>query len=160
VTDLAILAIANARRWATGVSLETLGPNDGPEIRQWLLRRGLHQPAPWCAAFACAMVQDAAHALGIVPELHYSAGALRLLALNDSLAIQQPEPGCLVVWDHGGGKGHVGIVTTVAAVAGEVAAIRAIAGNTNLEGSREGNAVVERGFDAPVERLAGYIRIG
>jgi len=137
------LVIANARRYATGKSLETDGPNDGPEIRDWLRRRGIATPASWCAAFACAMIEDATRALGFTLQLHRSAGALRLLELNPELVLATPETGCLVVWDHGGGKGHVGIVTSVTMVGGMLASIEGIAGNTNLEGSREGNAVVE-----------------
>jgi hypothetical protein len=158
MTEFAALTIANARRWATGVSLEVDGPNDGPEIREWLLRRGIHQPAPWCAAFACAMIQDACHALGIVPELHYSAGALRLLALNEALRTWEPGAGDLVVWDHGGGKGHVGIVTEVATMP---VSFDAISGNTSADGhSRNGDRVSERVVVLPVAQLAGYLRVG
>jgi hypothetical protein len=158
MTPLAAQTIANARRWATGHSLEVDGPNDGPEIREWLLRRGIHQPAPWCAAFACAMVQDAYHALGIVPELHYSAGALRLLALNEALRTWEPDAGDLVVWDHGGGLGHVGIVTDVSLLP---VSFDAISGNTSADGhSRNGDRVAERVVLLPVAQLAGYLRVG
>lgn len=157
---LAELVIANARRYAIGKSLETDGPNDGPDIREWLGERGITSPAAWCAAFACAQIHEAARSMGLTLEMRYSAGALRLLDLNPLLVLDAPETGCLVVWDHGGGKGHVGIVTGVTTVSGELASIQVIAGNTNLEGSREGNAVVERGFPFPqARRLAGYIRV-
>jgi len=157
---LAELVIANARRYATGKSLETDGPNDGPEIREWLAERGITTPASWCAAMACAQIHEAARSMGLVLAMRYSAGALRLLALNPELVIDEPETGCLVVWDHGGGLGHVGIVTGVTRVGGELASIEVISGNTNLEGSREGSAVVERGFSFPQARkLAGYVRV-
>lgn len=157
---LAELVIANARRYATGKSLETNGDNDGPEVREWLSRRGIMQPAPWCASFACAMAEDAARAMGYTLQLHRSAGALRLLALNPDLVLADPEVGCLVIGDEGGGKGHAGIVTGVTMVGGQLVSIEVISGNTNLEGSREGNAVVERGFPFPqARRLAGYVRV-
>lgn len=157
---LAEMTITAARRFATGLSLETFGNNDGPDIREWLGRRGIHMPAAWCAAFACAMVEDAASALKDTLQLHRSAGALRLLELNPDLVLAEPETGALVVWDHGGGLGHVGIVTGVTLVGGELAAITAIAGNTNAEGSRDANQVCERGFPFPqARRLAGYIRV-
>jgi hypothetical protein len=157
---LAELTIANARRYATGKSLETDGPNDGPEIRDWLLERGIGYPAAWCAAFACYQIHEAARALKLTLAMHYSAGALRLLALNHDLVLTEPETGCLVAWDHGGGLGHVGIVTGVTRVGGELASIEVLSGNTNLEGSREGNAAVERGFPFPqARRLAGYVRV-
>lgn len=159
-TGLAELTITNARRYATGKSLEIDGANDGPDVREWLLLRGIDRPAPWCASFACAMMEDAAHELKLPLHLRRSAGALRLLDLNPDLVLTEPETGCLVIWDEGGGKGHVGIVTGVTRVGGELASIEVIAGNTNLEGSREGNAVVERGFPFPqARRLAGYVRV-
>lgn len=157
---LAELVIANARRYTTGKSLETDGPNDGPEIRDWLSYVGIRRPEPWCAAFACSMVHEAACIDGLVLSMRYSAGALRLFDLNPELKLAEPEAGCLVIWDHGGGLGHVGIVTGVTRVGGELAAITVISGNTNLEGGREGNAVVERGFPFPqARRLAGYVRV-
>lgn len=159
---LAEMTITAARRWCTGHSLETDGPNDGPEIREWLRRRGIAQPAAWCAAFACAMIEDAATALKDTLQMHRSAGALRLLELNPELVLDAPETGCLVVWDHGEGKGHVGIVTGVTTIGGELASIQVIAGNTLLDvpGARDGNAVVERGFPFPqARRLAGYVRV-
>jgi hypothetical protein len=157
---LAEYTITAARRFATGQSLETLGNNDGPEIREWLGRRGIHTPASWCAAFACAMIEDAATALKDTLQMRRSAGALRLLELNHDLVLTAPETGCLVVWDHGGGLGHVGIVTGVTLVGGELASIDVISGNTNAEGSRDANQVCERGFPYPqARRLAGYVRV-
>jgi hypothetical protein len=157
---LAEYTISAARRYATGKSLETDGANDGPEIREWLLRRGLDRPEPWCASFACAMVEDAARALKLPLYLRRSAGALRLLGMNPNSVLTDPETGCLVIWDEGKGRGHVGIVTGVTTVGGELASIQVISGNTNLDGSREGNAVVERGFSFPqARRLAGYVRV-
>lgn len=157
---LAEYTITAARRFATGHSLETLGPNDGPEIREWLARRSIHTPAAWCAAFACAMIEDAATALRDTLQMRRSAGALRLLELNHDLILTEPETGCLVVFDHGGGLGHVGIVTGVTTIAGELASIQVISGNTNAEGSRDANQVCERGFPFPqARRLAGYIRV-
>lgn len=157
---LSTLVIANARRYATGKSLETDGPNDGPEIREWLAERGITTPAPYCAAGACAQIHEAARTMGLVLQLRYSAGALRMLDLNPDLVLAEPEIGCLVIWDHGQGKGHLGIVTGVTRVAGELAAIQVISFNTNAEGSRDADQCVERGFPFPqARRLAGYIRI-
>jgi hypothetical protein len=157
MTDLAALTIANARRFATGHSLETDGPNDGPFIREWLAERGIHQPAAWCAAFACAMVHEAARTLSTVLQLRYSAGSLRLLHLNPELVIQQPEPGCLEIEDHGHGLGHVRIVTDVHLLP---VSYDAIAGNTSADGhSRNGDRVAERVVLLPNPLLAGYLRV-
>lgn len=154
------LVIAKARSYATGKSLETDGPNDGPEIREWLLRRGIHSPAAWCAAFVCAMAEDAARELGVTLQLRRSAGALRLIDLNPDLKLDMPEVGCLVAWDHGGGLGHIGIVTGLTLVNGELAAMSAVSGNTNTTGSRDANQVCERLFNYPqAHPIYGYIRI-
>jgi len=157
---LAELVIANARRYATGVSLEVDGPNDGPDVREWLLRRGIDRPAPWCAAGACAWIEDAARAMGYVLQLHRSAGALRLLALNPELVIAIPEVGCIEVEDHGHGFGHVKIVTGLVLVDGVISSATAIAGNTSADGvSRNGDRVAERETPYPNPRLVGYVRV-
>jgi len=157
MTDLARLTIANARRWATGHSLETDGPNDGPEIREWLARRGIMRPAEWCAASACAWIEDAARALNIVLKLRRSAGSLRLLELNPDLIVEAPQPGDIMIEDHGKGKGHVRIVTDVHLLP---VSFDAISGNTSADGhSRNGDRVAERVVMLPVAQLAGYLRI-
>ena len=48
-------------------------------------------------------------------------------------------PGAIFIVDHGGGKGHTGLVTQV--LAGEVGTIE---GNTNSRGSREGDGVYDK----------------
>ena len=48
-------------------------------------------------------------------------------------------PGAIFIVDHGGGKGHTGIVTKI--VDGEIGTIE---GNTNQRGSREGDGVYQK----------------
>jgi hypothetical protein len=160
VPGLAEAIIAKARRYR-GRMVETDGPNDGPEIREWLSARGIHVPAAWCAAFACAQAREAAADLQVTLAFRGSAGALRLLDLNPDLVVAEPEPGALVIWDHGHGKGHAGIVTGVTRVDRALAEIDVIAGNTNADGSRDANMVWERSFPQPdgARKIAGYIRI-
>jgi len=160
MSALSDLTIVNARRYATGESLETDGPNDGPEIRDWLAAVGIHHPAAWCAAFACAMIREAAATLQQTMTMRYSAGALRLLDLNPHLKLADPEPGAVVIWDHGHGLGHVGIITEVTPGVGHPISLRAISGNTNADGSRDADRVWERDFQFPqVHPIAGYLRI-
>ncbi len=157
---LAELVIANARRYATGKSLETDGPNDGPLIRPWLRRWGVARPAPWCSCFACCQVFEAAQSLGVTLHLKGSAGGLRLLDLNPDLILGDPEPGCLVVFDHGKGLSHVLICASVVRVDGVVAGADMISGNTSADGiSRNGDRVAERPYALPDERIAGYVRV-
>lgn len=158
--NLAVQVIANARRYATGKSLEVDGPNDGPEIREWLSRRGIYKPAAWCAAAGCAWIQDAAKLLKLSLHIRYSAGSLRFLDLNRDLIIPVPEIGCAEIEDHGNGLGHFKIVTGIILTDGKIVSTTDIAGNTSADGiSRNGDRVAERQQQYPNPRLAGYVRI-
>jgi len=91
----------------------------------------------------------------IIPELY---------PLPTEPVIDKPGKGAFFTTDLHAILQHRGIqqliVTGVTTVGGELASIEVIAGNTNLEGAREGNAVVERGFPFPqARRLAGYVRV-
>lgn len=76
--------------------------NDSVLIRAWLRLCGVGSPAPWCAAFASWCLGDRA-----------IAGALNLgRSFPATLA---PQPGDLMYFATGGGKGHIGIVVAVSA---------------------------------------------
>jgi len=164
MTDLQLAAVRIARSYL-GKQEPGPMPNRGPLVDQWLAfvgirPQGLENGSPWCAAFASSAIYQAATGLGVTLAFRKSAGALRLLDVNQDLRVADPEAGCLVVFDHGGGKGHVGIVTGVTRVGGELAGITVIAGNTNEDGSRDADSVVERGFPFPqARRVAGYLEI-
>lgn len=129
-------------------------PNSSPEIDRWLARLGLPPGNSWCAAYACCMVLD----LDPHTQLKASAGALALLAKNQPLRVQTPQPGDIVVWDHGHGLGHVAIVTSVVRVGGAVGGLTAIAGNTSADGaSRNGDRVAEH--EVSLQNVAGYLRV-
>jgi hypothetical protein len=165
VTDLQVSAIRIARSF---LGKRELGPlaNRGPDVDAWLAFCGI-RPEPteagkaWCACFASWCVARAAAEIGVTPLFRRSAGALRLLEVNQELRVAGPDPGCLVVWQHEGGKGHVGIITGVTRVGGELASIDVIAGNTSADGaSRDADSVAERGFPFPQARtVAGYLEI-
>jgi hypothetical protein len=75
-------------------------PNDSLLIRAWLRQCGIDYPAAWCAAFASWCLGD-----------RNMAGAVKLgKSFPATLA---PEPGDLMWFPTGGGKGHVGIVIAV-----------------------------------------------
>ena len=164
MTDLQLAAIRIARSY---LGKQEPGPlaNRGPEVDLWLAFVGIRpEPGeagkPWCAAFVSACIYQAASGLGVQCEFRKSAGALRLLDVNAELRVAEPDAGCLVVWDHGSGKGHVGIITGITRVGAEIASMDVISGNTNEEGSRDADSVVERGFPFPQARtVAGYLRI-
>lgn len=130
------------------------GSNWGGHIPEYLSAVGIHQPAEWCAAFGCWCALKAAAALGRPLELRLSPGALRLLELNAALRIATPEVGALAVWDHGGGKGHVGLIEEITA-----ADMGTIEGNTDEHGGRLGYMVARRRRLLDDPRLAGFIRL-
>lgn len=165
MTDLALVTIRIARSYLGKQEPGPL-PNRGPNVDTWLAFVGIRpvdgeKGAPWCAAMASWCVYQAATELHISTTFRKSAGALRLLDVNADLRITEPEDGALVIWDHGGGKGHVGIVTGVTRVGSEVAGISVVAGNTSADGmSRDADSVAERGFPFPSARqIAGYLAI-
>lgn len=114
------------------------GKNRGPMIDSWIRRMKL-DPAdghPWCAAFACCMVQDGGYELDA-----YSAGVQKLYDRNPDLrvAVKDVQPGDLVL-RLVSGQTHVAIVSDVTSAP----LLVTIDGNSNEAGSREGNAVVRK----------------
>jgi hypothetical protein len=68
-----------------------------------------------------------------------TAGVLRMWELlPDHFKTQIPKPGAIYFLDHGKGLGHEGIVE---AVTPALVVASEISGNTNEQGSREGNAI-------------------
>lgn len=151
---LAEAIVAEARKYK-GVVEQPPGSNSnsGPEIDQWLAF--VHQPpgASYCAAFACSMVHDVRVGLWMDSlQFKKSASALHLLELNENLKTDDPQPGDLIIFDHGHGLGHVAIKT---------GPNTSIAGNTSPDGrSRQGTGVFEHEYDPADPRIAGYIRVG
>jgi hypothetical protein len=131
---------------------DPLGSNSGPLIDHWQAFVGAHPGDPWCAGFACSVVHEARLLERMGPlEFKRSSGALRLLAINSALVTTDPQPGDLIIWNHGNGKGHVSIKTGDATH---------IAGNTSPDGkSRQGTGVYEHEYDPQDPKIAGYIRV-
>lgn len=92
--------------------------------------------------------------MAVTPQFRYSSGALRLLGVQPELRLDGPEIGAVVVWDHGGGMGHVGLVEALGPDL-----LHTIEGNTNDEGSREGYEVCRRQRHVKDGRIAGYLKI-
>ncbi len=164
MTDIQVATIRIARSYLGKQEPGPL-PNRGPHVDTWLAFVGirpqrLENGAPWCAAFSSWCIYQAAAELRVQWRFRKSAGALRLLEVNTDLRIDDPEPGCLVIWDHGKGRGHAGIVTGVTRVGDQPASIEVIAGNTNADGSRDADSVLEREFHFPqAHAVAGYLRV-
>lgn len=129
--------------------------NSSPLIDHWLAGVGQPPGEPWCAAFVCACIFETEPHLGFLK----SASALRLIARNPDRVISDPEPGCLAIWEHGHGKGHVAIVTNVLWTPQEFSGL---SGNTDDKDSksREGVMVAEHdGYSSTDPTLAGFLRV-
>lgn len=119
------------------------GRNSGPVIDLWLHAVGARPGDPWCAAFAWGMLDEAARKLGLANPQRPTASVHWLWRTAHTRAkTGKPVPGSIFCIDHGGGKGHCGIV--VGELPGKEPGIRTIEGNTNAAGEREGTMVRER----------------
>lgn len=136
---------------------EVGGNNRGPRVNQYLASVGLDPGYSWCASFVFWCFRQAAQQLGIVNPCPRTAGAVRLWTLTEPICRDLvPAPGAIYVLDHGGGKGHAGIIESI----DDEGTISEISGNTNAAGSREGNAVARHiGSPAAVHggTLLGYL---
>jgi hypothetical protein len=151
---LAASALAMA---ATRIGVrESGGANRGPEVDVFLSTVGL-DPAgggaagfPWCQAFVYWAFNEAARQLGVpnpTPKTaavlaHWNkarsiAGATRFTP-NQLLAdLSLVSAGSLVVYDFGGGMGHIAFVEQC----NEDGRLTTVEGNTNTDGSRNGIGV-------------------
>jgi hypothetical protein len=136
--------------------------NSGPEIDAWL--DAVHCPPgkPWCMAYVHGVAAEAAKACGVANPCPRTAGALRAWELAPEVCkTQLPAPGDVFVLDTGepGGAGHVGIVETVSP---DGRTVTSIEGNSNQEGSREGDSVVIhkwRPVDGKRGKLIGFLSL-
>ncbi len=125
--------------------------NTGKEVAEYLKSVGLGPGYAWCAAFVHWCFEQAARRLDIPNPVvrtggclkHWQdAGKLSVHRIPSSRAIEDPSilhPGHVFIMDHGGGKGHTGIVESV-----QGGLLVTIEGNTNPGGGREGDGVYRR----------------
>jgi len=130
-----------------GVLEDPPGSNRGPEVEKYLASAGCVPGDPWCASFVFWCFSEASKSLNIKNPLIRTGSCIdhwnrttgkkisRQNAINNFSLIH---PGCIFIIDHGGGKGHTGIVKSVSP-----GYIQTIEGNTNISGSREGLGVAE-----------------
>lgn len=135
------------------VQEEPRGSNAGPRVNEYHKTTNALPGSPWCASAACTWIKDAAESLGVEHKLKFSSGALRLLELNPDLIIPEPEVGCLVVWRHDNGKGHVGVCHSWTPYT-----IETVDGNTDRQGGREGFEVARK-IRIRDKSIAGFIRV-
>lgn len=142
-----VLEIA-AGEEAKQVRERPMNSNEGPEVNQYLIRAGVSPGLAWCCAFVYWCFDEAADDLrrgnpmvrtaGCMDHWNRapSRGARRVLRHQ---AVADPgllRPGMVLIIDHGQGKGHTGLVESVAG-----GYVTTIEGNTDASLTREGGGV-------------------
>lgn len=134
---------------------ETDGPNDSPQIREFLKYVGIGKPSAYCAAFASFCIHEASGRVPCTPKFKRSAGALNLKKVNPDLVITAEEAlerlregrPCVFGFPVGDkGLGHVGIAY---GLSDDETRIHTIEGNTGpgpavAAKDRDGDGVHER----------------
>lgn len=146
-------------RCATFVGTKETAHDSGPHIDAWLALVNQKPGASWCAAFLYAQFLAETLERGLPPEecpFPRGAGALNVWRRSPVTRCRSfAGRGLVYVLDHGEGLGHVGIIE---AVRGEL--VTDISGNTNAEGSRNGDRVARHDW-RPAEgkrgKLVGYL---
>lgn len=122
--------------------------NRGPEVDRYLLRAGVPPGNAWCCAFTYWCFDEAALVLGRENSMVKTAGCLdhwnrapsrgakRVTAAAATADPGLVTPGMIFIMDHGGGKGHTGLVESVAG-----GLLTTVEGNTNSSRTREGGGV-------------------
>lgn len=119
------------------------GPNRGQRVETYLKSVGLGPGYPWCAAFVNWSLREAGYSAGPVSGAtiawrNWAKKANRLMKAGKGI-----KRGDLFGWTNGDGTGHIGWVAEVKFI-GPVMRIRTVEGNTNKEGSREGDRVLSK----------------
>ena len=122
--------------------------NRGPSVEGYLSRVGTPPGNPWCCAFVYWCFDEAAKAMGCQNPMVKTAACLdhwnrstatRAKRIPASQATGDPglvKAGMVFIVDHGGGRGHTGLVEKVAG-----GLITTIEGNTDASKTREGGGV-------------------
>lgn len=124
------------------------GTNSGPRVREYLKAAGVSVAAPWCAAFVNFCADVAASALALKNPLDdvkleaYVQSYFQWADESHALVKEsQALPGDLVLYSFGKKRwDHIGLLLDTP-VDGS---FRAIEGNTNAAGGREGDGVLVR----------------
>lgn len=151
---LRILALAVAIS-QIGVEEIPKNSNSGPDVEMFLKSVGLGKGYSWCMAFLYWCFMTAAKEAGLVNALIKTGGCMaQWNRINAQYKSQEPQIGSLVIFDHGGGNGHVAIIEKI-----EGDQMHTVEGNTNDEGSREGYEVCRRIRKMSDPKIKGYITV-
>lgn len=134
-----------AKRYV-GVKEHPPGSNRGQHIDRWCLWANGLTGYPWCSAFVCGMIREAAGY--IVPEpRRASVGFFEAWARSVGAIVARPLKGDIVTYRYGADDwpDHVGLVDKVIAVKWSgntfVGTIRTIEGNTSRGDNANGGQV-------------------
>jgi hypothetical protein len=133
------------------------GSNAGPDVEKYLKSIGLGKGYPWCAAFVFWVTKQAyLEGKKIESPLFKTGHVLTMWNKTDKSfrIVGQPQPGDIFIMEFKGGSGHTGFVTKV-----ENGRIYTIEGNSNSDGSREGNMVCRKPGGRPINSIKGFLRI-
>lgn len=156
-SPLALEALRIART-QIGVRERPPGSNDGPEIKSYLLSAGLTKPNTWCMSFNYWCFEQASHNLKMINPLYRTGSVMQEWA--NRIPFRQfgsliAQPGDIFILDHGHGLGHAGIVDHWDPYK---LVYFTVEGNSNNNGSRDGEAVVSHTRKKNEPMLAGYLR--
>jgi len=115
-----------------GVREET-GNNDGRAVKAYLASVGLKRPEPWCAAFICWLYEKEGFVKpksGWCPDLFLKSRLARSALPGNIIGIYFPDKQRIA---------HVGLIERL-----DNDWCLTIEGNTNVEGSREGDGVYRK----------------
>lgn len=137
---------------------EATGKNDGPAVEAFLRAVGLGKGFAWCMAFVYWAYEQAAKELGTTNPLVKTGGVLDMWNKVDGktgiLRTKIPRTGDIFIMDFGGGAGHTGIVL---GFSGDGKSINTLEGNTNSNGSRNGDGVYLRIRE--ISTIKGFIHV-
>jgi hypothetical protein len=135
--------------------------NSSPLIDKWLGRVSKSPGNSWCIAYAWCMVDDAFSALNLSNPVPRVAGVHYLIQKAKKAGLWSKNPGIGYIFciDHGKDKrgnkiGHGGIIKSIQ---GDY--FNSLEGNSNSEGSREGNCVAAK-YRAIAEATLGFVDPG
>lgn len=132
--------LASLARQCVGIK-EHGGDNQGKGVEMFQKAvDGKAQGEPWCAAFAMWCLKQVEGQLSIRSPLYQSESVWMLWHKSDvKCRSLLPKPGYLMCWNvPPTQKGHIGIVQRIL----NDHQVETVEGNSNNDGSREGNAVV------------------
>ena len=101
------------------VGVHEEGFNDGPVVRMYQSVIGKPEKEPWCVSFVQWCVREIDQKFGSKTILFPTESSQMLWAKTPAFArVQQPEPGCIVIWTKFKGEiplsiGHAGIVREI-----------------------------------------------